>query len=157
MNLPKEIRIVLAGPDAIRDEYGAPLSDATAKAIAARALSEFDASHLMSEHDERLTAPYSEKAEVGYLAWSPERGHYRYPVTYPKLEARRVRFENGWLVAVISHGPKVTAKLPWLRDPSKITELTANDSVVDASADQTFHPFAIRIFKYDGLPNGANR
>ncbi len=147
--LPGEVNIVLANPDALHDEYGRPLPDALMKVIAARACPQFGASHLMKDDAARLTAPYNERTEVGYLAWSPERGHYRYPVPYPKLEAMRVRYANGWLVAVISHGPKVTAKLPWLGDSSAITELTGSAAAIDPAADQTFDPFAVRLFKYE--------
>ena len=53
-----------------------------------------------------------------YASWSPERGHFGYPLAYPRLEARRVQYANGWLVAVINHatvGKPVMARLPWPR------------------------------------------
>ena len=100
-----------------------------------------------------MAPPYSDPAEVSYASWSPERGHFGYPLAYPRLETRRVQYGKGWLVAVINHataGASVTAKLPWSKDDQyNIRDLTVRETPVDPDAPQTFAPLGVRVYQYE--------
>jgi len=158
-DLPASVRIVLAESNAMVDEYGHPVPARLRETIAHRACTEYGAKHLIVGDGERLTSPYADPAEVSYAAWSPERGHFGYPMVYPRLEARRVPNEKGWLVAVINHatgGKPVRAKLPWSKDKGcNVCELTAGGGPVDPNADQLFAPLDVRVYQYPRKPASA--
>ena len=151
--LPANVRIVFAEGDVLADEYGHALPAGLRDAIACRACPEHGAKHLVADGRSASTPPYTEPAEVSYASWSPERGHFGYPMTYPRLEARRVPYENGWLVAVINHatgGEPVKTRIPWPpEDRSKVRELTAGGAEVK-DATQTFAPLDVRVYQYEG-------
>ena len=73
-------------------------------------------------------------------------------MAYPRLEARRVEHEQGWLVAVINHattGDPVMTRLPWPRgDLYAVRDLTAEGTQVDPDTVQTFAPLAVRLYQY---------
>ena len=154
--MPAGVRIVLAESNALADEYGHPLPAKLLESITHRACREYGAKHLMAADAETLASPYADPGEVSYAAWSPERGHFGYPLAYPRLEARRVPNEKGWLVAVINHatgGKPVPAKLPWSKDNGyNVCELTTGGGPVDANAEQLFAPLDVRVFQYQRKP-----
>ena len=121
--------------------------------IIRRASSQRGARYLVSEEKDRLTSPYAEPAEVSYASWSPERGHFGYPLAYPRVEARRVTQGSGWLVAVINHatgGQPVTAKLPWSQgDVFEVREVTSGRTEVKQDALHTFAPLAVHLYRYE--------
>lgn len=153
VDLPPNVRIVFAESRALADEYGHPVPTPLLDAIVRRAWPRLGVQHLMAAEGERVAPPYAESAEVSYASWSPERGHFGYPMTYPRLEARRVQHEQGWLVAVINHataGQPVTAKLPWSPgDSYHVRDLTAGGTPVNPDTPQSFAPLAVRVYRYE--------
>ena len=151
--LPREVRIVFAEGQALADEYGHPVPAKLLDGIIRRANPQRGTRHLVSEEKDRLTSPYAKPAEVSYASWSPERGHFGYPLAYPRLEARRIPRGKGWLVAVINHaigGQPATAKLPWSQgDVYDVRELTAGKTVVKLDTLQTFAPLTVHLYRYE--------
>ena len=150
--LPEKARIVLAAPDALRDAHGRPLPETLAREIARRADARCGVESLAPPPEERIEKPYADSTEAHYLSWSEKRGHFKYPLVYPRLEARRVKTDDGWLVAVVNHateGGPVKAKLPWLPgNAASVTDLTAQGARVDPDTEQAFAPLDVRVFRY---------
>jgi hypothetical protein len=150
--LPEKAKIVLAAPDALRDEHGRPLPDTLAREITLRANASYGVEIITRHPDERLHKPYIDSTEAFYLSWSEKRGHFKYPLVYPGLEARKARIDDGWLVAVINHateGAPLKAKLPWLQDTSyNVMDLTAQGAHITPDTEQTFAPLDIRVYRY---------
>lgn len=148
----RRARLVMAAPDCIRDPYGRPLADGLPMRIARAARQQAGPAAIAVPPGRRLAGPYSIGVDVTYVAWSPERGHYSYPMRYPALEARQEQDGTGLLVAVINHatsGDPIAAQLPWApRSGEVVTEITAGDQVVPATAPLRFAPLAIRLFRY---------
>jgi hypothetical protein len=148
--VPPDVTLVALEPVTLSDQYGRPLSGMVAEAVGKRL---HRVAHLTEVVPTTLDGPYAETIAASYLDWSPKRGHFHYPLTYPKLEARRVRDGDGWLVAVINHatdGAPVTAPLPWLtKDVTRAVELPAGE-VTPLAAPQTFAPLAVRLWRYEG-------
>jgi hypothetical protein len=153
-NLPASVRLVLADGKTPADEYGHALPAGLRDTIVRRVCREHGAKHLPAGERKAMAPPYAEPVEISYASWSPERGHFGYPVSYPRLEARRVPYENGWLVAVINHatgGEPVKTRLPWPTEgASKVRDLTAGGKEVNPDALQTFAPLDVRVYQYEG-------
>ena len=156
-NLPRlvaGVNIVLASGDPLDDEYGRPLPEKLQKEIAARAQPAYGVRQIRTPADDTLGLPYDDRVDASYLNWSEKRGHFRYPLAYPRLEARRVAGAQGWLVAVINHateGAPVTARLPWSPGATaKVTELTGAGGPVDPTKQLSFAPLDVRLFTYSG-------
>ena len=156
--LSSGVSIVLAAVfgarDALSDEYGRPLPDKLQGEIAARTQPAYGARQIEVPADEALGLPYDERADASYLNWSEKRGHFKYPLAYPRLEARRVPDGRGWLVAVINHateGAPVLARLPWAPGATvKVTELTGSGGPVAPGTQLSFAPLDVRLFAYQG-------
>ncbi|MCL5096657.1 MAG: hypothetical protein M1608_03830 [Candidatus Omnitrophica bacterium] len=160
-DLPHNVRIVFAERNALADDYGHPVPRPLLEKIVQRACHQYGVQHLIPADEEQLTTPYTESIEASYTSWSSERGHFAYLMTYPRLEARRVQYQQGWLVAVVNHatvGKPVTAKLPW--SPGKdyhVRDLTAGGTQVRSDTPQDFQPLSVRLFRYSiGVPVPSN-
>jgi hypothetical protein len=152
LGLPATVRLVCANEPPTQDEYGHMLPQALRAALARRATVVESPSDLRSPATDP-GPPYNELTRTEYLFWNHEKGHFRAPMTYPRLEARRVREGDGWLVAVINHataGEPVEAELPWRRQLGSlpVMELTSEGRALSADAQFTFPPLAVRLFRY---------
>jgi hypothetical protein len=153
MSLPKGVAVYLDDRCLLQDEYGRKPDPDITIGVTRRASLVHDVRVIPLPADSRLRAPYSQAGEAAYLNWSPERGHFHYPVAYPQLEARRVRDGSGWLVAVINHatgGEPVKARLPWADGARSVRELTGGAAQqVDLTAEATFAPLDVRLYRYE--------
>jgi hypothetical protein len=146
---PPALRLIALEPVALADAYGRPLPAALAEPLAQRLR---HAGALAEVLPPTVGAPYAEPATVSYLDWNPKRGHFHYPLTYPKLEARRAKTEQGWLVAIINHatdGPAVSAPLPWLSPEVTAVRELPDETFVARDQTQSFGPLAVRVWRYE--------
>jgi hypothetical protein len=139
--LPAATRLVFVGSIPARDEYGRPPAPGAAQALAARArvIPGWDGlSQAVPALD--LPAQYTEMVDDQYLWWSPEKGHYRFPITYPRLEARGAEADGHRYVAIINHTPEaVTAPVP---------RALVGEGRLDAPGDQiTLGPLDVRVYE----------
>lgn len=152
LSAARRCRLVLAGRDCVADAYGRALPGTARASLARAAGSRYGLGAVPAPAPRRLAAPYSTGTDVNYVSWSPERGHYSYPMRYPKLEARQARSRSGLLVAVVNHatsGEPVVALLPWQpKDGGSVTEITAGGRHVSPSEPISVAPLAIRLFRY---------
>jgi len=74
----------------------------------------------------------------------PERGHYRFPVSYPRLEARQVLSGSHQYVVIVNHtAESVTAPTPFIsRQECLIDDLTGQDA---GRAEVTLGPFGVLV------------
>ncbi len=94
-----------------------------------------------------MPAAYREIVDVPHLWWSAERGHYRFPVKYPRLEARRAVAGGQVYVAVTNHTEQpVKAPLPFVGPGRRARSLPAG-TVTDAGTEVTFGPLAVALFE----------
>jgi hypothetical protein len=150
--LPDTVSVIAVGGVPTRDEYGQPLDGAAAGRLAARvaAIGAIDG----LEHADP-GEPYNAIGTTPYLYWLPDKGHFQAPMTYPVLEARRVRVDGGWLVAIINHateGEPVVAGLPWgdAFAGMQVTELTGAGGEMAKGAQVSCPPLAVRVFLCTG-------
>jgi hypothetical protein len=150
--LPEKVQIVLASPDALKDEYGQALPEKLAGEITRRAHAKYGVEAIPLPPDGRLEKPYIDSVEAFYLSWSQKRGHFKYPLDYPGLEARKVPNGEGWLVAVINHsteGGPMKARLPWLQGRLyNVIDLAAPGASIAIDAEQIFSPLDVRLYRY---------
>jgi hypothetical protein len=151
--LPKRVRVICLNEPPTQDEYGRMLPQNLRLALATRG-KVVDSEGGLATPVADPGRPYNEPTQTEYLWWSERKGHFRAPMTYPLLEARRVREGAGWLVAVINHataGEPVEAQLPWLRQlsPAKVVELTGKGGEVPAGVALVLEPLAVRVFRYE--------
>jgi len=151
VGLPRKVAVVLAAADCVADAYGRALDAPLLAYVAKRAAPVYGVAGIAVPASERLSPPYSEPADVTYISWTEKRGHYGYPMAYPKLEARQVKTANGRIIAVVNHatsGPAVSARLPWLGKRAIVTELTGKGGPVNPSRALSFAPLDVRLFAY---------
>jgi len=145
--LPRGVRVACVRAVPAVDDHGQPLSAGVVEALAARVGVVDALPRLRSPADDPGRA-YRQLTETPYLWWQPDRGHFSSPVTYPKLEARRVRWRDRWLVAVINHatdGEPVRAIRPWWPFDT-FRELTGDGGEFDRKATLGFPPLSVRLF-----------
>jgi hypothetical protein len=145
--LSAETRLVFVGGVPARDEYGLPLAEA-AGALMARAEvipAWGDLARVVPALP--LPAAYTEMVDVGYLWWSPEKGHFRFPVTYPRLEARVASVGGRRYLALINHTTEtVSAGVPEaLMDGRGLDDLVAGMAV--PGGEVTLGPFDVRVYE----------
>jgi len=155
-DLPKPVKVVCLNEAPTQDEYGRMLPQALRVALMRRARAVDSVADLRTPEGDP-GRPYDRVGQAQYLWWSEAKGHFRSPVAYPPLEARRVRDGDGWLVAVINHatdGEPVSAPLPWLTQlaPQSVQELTGEGGRISSTEPLEFAPLAVRIFRYAKAP-----
>lgn len=143
--LAEHKRIIFVGPVPRCDEYGQPLPEALQGALARseRLASWAQLRNLVP--GVQMPEAYREVVGVPYLWWSPERGHFEFPVWYPRLEGRLAVADGRTLVAVINHTKEdVTAPLAFVK-PGQLTMDLLTGVEVNPSR-VSFGPLAVRVF-----------
>lgn len=152
-SLPPGVRVVCVQRVPDINEYGRPLDRGTIANLTERC-EVIDAIARLRQPASDPGPPYTATTETPYLWWQPDRGHFTELVRYPQLEARRVPYGRGWLIAVVNHateGEPVQARLPWAhRLTGPIRELTTGGGPLSPRVDLTFAPLSVRLFLASG-------
>lgn len=151
VRLPGAVRIFSVGQPPERDEYGRPLEQKLALAVAKRCkMVTLRGLQEALEGKGKLPAEYSRVGHVRYWWWSPQRGHYVYDVPTCLLEARRASAGQGMVVAVVNHTEeKRAAPLPWVRG-TRVKDLVSERWLAAGEVErQEFEPLAVRLFLYN--------
>ena len=114
-------QVVFVGDPPAVDEYGLPL--AADPAQCAHTIADWLALPAVVPAL-RMPGPYTEIVDVPYVWWSPERGHFHFPVRYPRLEARQAVLDGVRYTAMVNHTrEEVVAPAP---------DFSAQSSLADA-------------------------
>ena len=139
--------VVFVGRVPTRDEYGHPLPEETVKRLRRDAQVIRDWSGLAGVvHVAELPPQYRELVDVPYLWWSPERGHYHFPVKYPHLEARRAEVDGRRYVVIVNHTQEpVTAPVAFVAETDNLTDLLTGKAVDPSQV--TLGPFGVLVLQ----------
>lgn len=127
-------QVVFVGEPPAVDEYGLRLSADLAQNT--RTIAEWSALSAVVPALQ-MRGPYTEIVDVPYLWWSPEKGHFHLPVSYPRLEARKAVLDGVRYTAIINHTRDVVvAPAPFV---------AAEEGLADALTGRREDPGALRF------------
>lgn len=146
--LPKSIKIIAVGETPVKDEYGRNLP-AWMLADLLKRIKVVSLQNLRNVIRPQMGLPlqYQQIQDVKYLDYSPEKGHYQYPIPYCALELKRVVTPDGILLAIINNTDQVlTAPVPWTSG-NMIKDLI-NGKVIPArdASNMSFGSHDVRLF-----------
>jgi len=146
--LPPGVLVVAIDAVPQADEYGRPLTDELQRKLRERL-------QVVPQH--RLTAvigvqpglpsEYQRLADVSYLWWSNEKGHYRYVVPYCAIEARWAKTPAGLLLALVNNTQQAqSAPLPWVGGYRVVDLATGRELAVPRQRRLRFAPLDVKLF-----------
>jgi hypothetical protein len=149
VNMPKSVKLVAIGSLPKSDEYSNPLPGILKDGLQKRCeiVSSIEKSKALLPQ-KGLPAQYQQTENVGYLVWSPERGHITCAVPNAALEVKWVRNDDGLVLAVINNTRKTkSAPLPWSTYQKRVVDLLTGKLLTTADKDGTqFGPLGVRMF-----------
>ena len=145
--LPRSVRVVAIGAAPAADEYGRPLAGELQRKLRERLqvvpLNELTAA---IGPEPGLPPEYQRVGEVGYLWWSDEKGHYRYPVPYCLLEARCAKTSGGLLLALVNNTQQPqSAPLPWAAGHQVVDLVSGREVPITGQRHLRLGPLGVKL------------
>ncbi len=149
VSMPRTVKLVAIGSAPQSDEYSNPLPGSLKAGLQKRCeiVNSIEKSKALLTQ-KGLPSQYQQIENVGYLVWSPERGHISCAVPNAALEVKWVRNDDGLVLAIINNTRKTkSAPLPWSTGQKRVIDLLTKKSLTTAEKNNTqFGPLGVRMF-----------
>ncbi|MHB1459373.1 MAG: beta-galactosidase [Armatimonadota bacterium] len=149
--LPQSVKIIAVGEMPVKDEYGRELPPWMLADLRKRVrVIDLKDLHRAISPQAGLPPQYQQVQNAQYVDYSPEKGHYRYPIPYCALELRRAETPQGIILAVTNNtDDTLSAPIPWasgrtIEDLISGKQLSAKEASNVSFGRRDVHLFVLR-------------
>ncbi len=153
--LPDEVRLIFVDAVPTLDIYRQPLPAGLLKTLTARGeIKKMNLLETAFKPSPIMRSEYQKFTQLRYWKFKRPEGKVAYDVPCAQLEVRSAETPEGHLVAILNNTDKnLSAPMPWSNGNYLATDLLTGGELSASAArkEQTFGPFAVRLFRLNSV------